>query len=96
MVLHAHPLYKYLTTEAKGILGSESIKWNFTKFLINQNGEVVKRYAPTPNLKKLPRIFKDFWLNVDAESELLRGLLAMKSFASNFSNFYHSEHRLLK
>ena len=43
----AHPLFKYLTTEAKGILGSESIKWNFTKFLVKRNGEVYKRYAPT-------------------------------------------------
>jgi glutathione peroxidase len=42
----AHPLYKYLKTEAKGVLGTESIKWNFTKFLIDKNGHVVKRYAP--------------------------------------------------
>ena len=42
-----HPLYKYLKHEAKGLLGSEAIKWNFTKFLIGKNGEVVKRYAPT-------------------------------------------------
>jgi len=45
--VNAHPLYKYLKHEAKGLLGSESIKWNFTKFLINKNGKVVKRYAPT-------------------------------------------------
>lgn len=44
---NAHPLFKYLTAEAKGILGSESIKWNFTKFLVKRNGEVYKRYAPT-------------------------------------------------
>jgi glutathione peroxidase len=43
----AHPLYKYLKTEAKGLLGTESIKWNFTKFLIDKNGHVVKRYAPS-------------------------------------------------
>ncbi len=43
----AHPLYKYLKTEAKGVLGTESIKWNFTKFLIDKNGHVVKRYAPS-------------------------------------------------
>lgn len=42
-----HPLYTYLKSSAKGILGTKKIKWNFTKFLINQNGEVVKRYAPT-------------------------------------------------
>lgn len=43
----AHPLYKYLTHEAKGALGTEAIKWNFTKFLVDRNGEVLKRYAPT-------------------------------------------------
>jgi glutathione peroxidase len=42
-----HPLYKYLKSEAKGILGSKKIKWNFTKFLVNQKGQVVKRYAPS-------------------------------------------------
>lgn len=44
---NTHPLYKYLKHEAKGLLGSESIKWNFTKFLVDKNGHVVKRYAPT-------------------------------------------------
>ncbi|MFT3791015.1 MAG: glutathione peroxidase [Rudaea sp.] len=44
---NADPLYKYLKREAKGLLGSESIKWNFTKFLVDKNGKVVKRYAPT-------------------------------------------------
>ena len=43
----AHPLYKWLKHEAPGILGSEAIKWNFTKFLIDSSGKVVKRYAPT-------------------------------------------------
>lgn len=43
----AHPLYQYLKHEAKGLLGSESIKWNFTKFLVDGDGKVVKRYAPT-------------------------------------------------
>ncbi len=42
----AHPLYKHLTNAAPGILGSESIKWNFTKFLVDRKGNVVKRYAP--------------------------------------------------
>ena len=41
-----HPLYKYLKHEAKGLLGSEAIKWNFTKFLVDKDGTVVKRYAP--------------------------------------------------
>ncbi len=43
----AHPLYQYLKAQAPGILGSESIKWNFTKFLINREGKVVERYAPS-------------------------------------------------
>ncbi len=43
----AHPLYKYLTKEAKGILGSEAVKWNFTKFLVGKDGNVIDRYAPT-------------------------------------------------
>lgn len=43
----AHPLYKYLTTEKKGFLGTEAIKWNFTKFLVDKQGNVIKRYAPT-------------------------------------------------
>jgi glutathione peroxidase len=42
---NAHPLYKYLTQEAPGIEHGD-IPWNFTKFLVNQNGEVVKRYEP--------------------------------------------------
>ncbi len=40
------PLYKHLKKSAKGLAGSERIKWNFTKFLVNRDGEVVKRYAP--------------------------------------------------
>jgi len=44
---NADPLFKYLKKSKKGILGSEKIKWNFTKFLINRNGDVVARYAPT-------------------------------------------------
>jgi glutathione peroxidase len=43
----AHPLYQFLKKAKKGILGSEGIKWNFTKFLVNKSGEVVARYAPT-------------------------------------------------
>ena len=43
---NAHPLYQHLKTAAPGVLGTESIKWNFTKFLVNGKGEVVKRYAP--------------------------------------------------
>lgn len=42
----AHPLYKYLRREAKGLF-SDKIKWNFTKFLIDKQGNVIRRYAPT-------------------------------------------------
>ena len=42
----SHPLYRYLKKSAPGLLGSEGIKWNFTKFLLNRKGEVTKRYAP--------------------------------------------------
>jgi glutathione peroxidase len=41
-----HPLFKYLKAEGRGILGSEAIKWNFTKFLVKKDGSVFKRYAP--------------------------------------------------
>ena len=43
----AHPLYQWLSAEAPGLLGSKSIKWNFTKFLVGKDGQVIKRYAPT-------------------------------------------------
>ena len=43
----AHPLYRWLKSSAKGVLGSEAIKWNFTKFLIDKHGNVVERFAPT-------------------------------------------------
>ena len=43
----ATPLYQWLKSEAPGLMGSKSIKWNFTKFLIDRDGQVVRRYAPT-------------------------------------------------
>jgi glutathione peroxidase len=43
----AHPLYRFLKKEQKGLLGTEAIKWNFTKFLIGRDGQVVERFAPT-------------------------------------------------
>lgn len=49
----AHPLYKYLTEHAPGLLGTEAIKWNFTKFLVDGSGHVVKRYAPTATPQSL-------------------------------------------
>jgi glutathione peroxidase len=50
----AHPLYQYLKGEKAGLLGS-SIKWNFTKFLINRSGKVVGRYAPTTTPEQLTK-----------------------------------------
>jgi glutathione peroxidase len=52
---NAHPLYKYLKHEAKGVLGTEAIKWNFTKFLIDRNGAVRTRYAPTDTPEKIEK-----------------------------------------
>ena len=43
----AHPLFKYLKQHAKGVLGTEAIKWNFTKFLVDREGLAVERFAPT-------------------------------------------------
>ena len=53
----AHPIYKYLKGETKGLFGS-SIKWNFTKFLINRDGTVIKRYAPTVTPAKMENDIK--------------------------------------
>ncbi|MDD2257393.1 MAG: glutathione peroxidase [Bacteroidales bacterium] len=54
---NAHPLYKYLKKEKSGIFGS-GIKWNFTKFLIDGNGNPVKRYAPTTKPEKIEKDLK--------------------------------------
>jgi glutathione peroxidase len=51
----AHPLYKFLKEQKKGLLGSEAIKWNFTKFLVDRNGAVVKRYAPQDKPESLDK-----------------------------------------
>jgi glutathione peroxidase len=50
---NAHPLYKHLKTEAPGLMGTEAIKWNFTKFLVKKDGTVYKRYAPQTDPKDL-------------------------------------------
>lgn len=44
---NTHPLFDFLKSQASGLLGSKSIKWNFTKFLVNKEGKVIKRYSPT-------------------------------------------------
>ena len=51
----ADPLYQWLTAEAPGLLGLKAIKWNFTKFLIGKDGQVIKRYAPTDMPKSLTK-----------------------------------------
>lgn len=57
---NTHPLFTILKKSSKGLLGSEAVKWNFTKFLVDQNGKVIKRFAPTfepdkiqPEIEKL-------------------------------------------
>jgi glutathione peroxidase len=50
---NAHPLYKYLKDAKPGLLGTEAIKWNFTKFLIGKDGEPVARYAPNTKPEEL-------------------------------------------
>jgi glutathione peroxidase len=52
---NASPLFKHLKNEAKGVMGSEAIKWNFTKFLIDNNGSVIKRYSPQTTPDKIDK-----------------------------------------
>lgn len=52
---NAAPIYQFMKQSAKGIFGSSGIKWNFTKFLVNKNGEVVKRYAPTTKPEQIKK-----------------------------------------
>ena len=49
----AHPLYRWLKAEQPGVLGTEAIKWNFTKFLVDRSGRVVRRYAPNDTPEKI-------------------------------------------
>lgn len=55
---NSHPLYRYLKSNAPGILGSEIIKWNFTKFLIDRNGKIVERYAPATRPESIEEAIK--------------------------------------
>jgi glutathione peroxidase len=52
---NAHPLYKWLKSEKSGLLGLDGIKWNFTKFLVDKQGNVIKRYAPTDTPEKIEK-----------------------------------------
>jgi len=49
----AHPVWQWLTSEAPGLLGSQAVKWNFTKFLVGRDGKVIRRYAPTDKPQSL-------------------------------------------
>ena len=49
----AHPLFVYLTENAPGLLGVKAVKWNFTKFLVDANGNVIKRFAPATKPKDI-------------------------------------------
>jgi len=52
---NSHPLYRHLKSRRKGLFGTASIKWNFTKFLVDASGTVVKRYAPVDRPEKIER-----------------------------------------
>ena len=52
---NTHPLFAFLKSRAKGILGTQQIKWNFTKFLIGRNGEVLQRFSPRENPKNIQK-----------------------------------------
>ena len=49
----AHPLWQWLKAQAPGLLGTEGVKWNFTKFLVGKDGQVIKRYAPNDTPESL-------------------------------------------
>lgn len=57
---NTHPLYKILKASAKGILGSDKIKWNFTKFLVNKDASIVQRFAPIVKPHKLTHDIEKF------------------------------------
>lgn len=52
---NAHPLYQHLKQEAKGVLGTEAVKWNFTKFLVDREGRVVERYGSVDTPAKIEK-----------------------------------------
>ncbi len=51
----AHPLYAYLTAQAPGLLGTKKIKWNFTKFFVSKDGEIIRRFAPQDTPEKIEK-----------------------------------------
>ncbi|MFN7825655.1 MAG: glutathione peroxidase [Pseudobdellovibrionaceae bacterium] len=52
---HAHPVYSWLKSSAPGLLGTEAVKWNFTKFLVGPDGQVIKRYAPQASPEEIEK-----------------------------------------
>jgi glutathione peroxidase len=56
---NTHPLFKYLKEQAPGLMGSKNLKWNFTKFLINRDGEVIKRFSPKTEPETFEKEIKD-------------------------------------
>lgn len=58
---NAHPLWKYMKYKQGGFLFFDSIKWNFSKFLVDKNGQVVKRYAPTVEPFDIKKDFDQYW-----------------------------------
>lgn len=64
---NAHPLFRYLTSAQPGILGSQGIKWNFTKFLVDRSGRAVERFSPQTKPEALERIIKSQLKSQQAE-----------------------------
>jgi len=56
---NTHPLYKFLKDNSSGLLGTDIIKWNFTKFLVNRDGKVIKRYSPSTKPKEIESDIKE-------------------------------------
>ena len=56
---NAHPLFRYLTEKAPGVMGSKAVKWNFTKFLVDRDGHVIKRFAPSTKMSEVEQSIKE-------------------------------------
>lgn len=65
----AHPLYRFLTAQARGWFGSRRIKWNFTKFLVDRHGRPMRRYAPTTRPEALRPRSRRCWRRLPTETE---------------------------
>ncbi len=57
---NTHPLYRYLKSQQKGLLGTQAVKWNFTKFLVDRNGEVVARFPPSTPPSRIAETIKRY------------------------------------